>query len=818
MALARAPRMGRMLTVALLAGSLTALVGAPGASATLPGTVPVLSSEVPAGGGTTVALRPSFDPAGRVDGRIGDWRGHPGGFGGSLVYSSAELVYQDHLFDPYGADDGRDARRLAVEDPATRLLPEAYRLDAAIGANLPGEFGVPTPTELSFSTRYGDLPFEGEADLSELRIGARGGALWLLARTTTMRAPARTALLVLLDTRPGSARHVVPWNSGIASTRADVALLLAGRRGWVADLTTGRLQPLPRGHVASDPHGYVNALEASVPRHLLGPLPNRLSVAAATGLIDPGGTRLKDLGLGANLANVAFRTHEPVRDWWDREQALALYHRTIDPFFARLDLHRLATGASERYVPGPGYHERIFRSSPRISAEHDQEGVLQHYGVYLPSGYRAGRRAPLQLWMHWRGGTANAAAALAPRIFKDLGEDQHTIVVSPRGRGTSRWYVGKGQVDFQEVWRDVHRSFSVDADRTYVAGHSMGGWASYLLTILYPDRFAAAFPASGPVTQGAWTGIDFSGCDELSDGGGETPCYISANGGDPRVEHTRRLLENELHVPLAIYQGAADELVPTTGVLRQVQRLVELGYRHRLYLFPAQEHYGPPIADQWTEGARYEHRFVRDPNPARVLYIRDMPFERAVERVQSDGVALRFSFDRAYWMSRLEPVDPRAGVARFDGRSLAIPERPHLVLPEAGGPASDGQAGPYAMTGLSWRDDPLHAAAPARNAFAATVSGARAVRLDLPRMRIDTSRCLTGTVSTAARLELALRARWTYPVLRVDGRPAALSVRRGVLSVGLPAGGHRLVACPGARRGPSARPPGRRRHAPRFTG
>ena len=54
-------------------------------------------------------------------------------------------------------------------------------------------------------------------------------------------------------------------------------------------------------------------------------------------------------------------------------------------------------------------------------------------------------------------------------------------------------------------------------------------------------------------------------------------------------------------------------------------------------------------------------------NPSRVTYIRDMPFERATETIQSDEVPFSFSFDRAYWMSRLEPADPEAGVASFDG-------------------------------------------------------------------------------------------------------------------------------------------------------
>ena len=728
----------------------------------VPGTAsaaPVLSTEVPAGTAVKTTLPSATPSAKTVDGSSADWRGRLPGFGGAVLYSRGELLYQDHLFDAWGADDGRDAQRLAIQDPLLEAVPETYRIDPALQANLPGEFGLPAPQELEYSTNYGDVEDADAADLSQLRLAATGDDLFVLARTTTMLedAPVRSALLVLLDTGGEESEPLeVPFGAGIQTTRADKALLLIQNRGWIADLRSNAVVELPPGSVATNAAGWDNVIEARLSHGLIGGLQ---SVAAASGLADLGADRLKDLGLGANLANVAFRTDEPVRDWWDKRQALALHAGTIDPFFQPVSLSSLTSGANERWAPGPGYHERIFRSSANISEERGREGILQHYGAYLPSSYEPGTASPLQFWLHWRGGSANAGAALAPRLFHELGENVDTIVVSPRGRGTSRWYVGKGHVDFRQVWRNVHRSFTVDRARTYVAGHSMGGWGSFLLTILYPDRFAAALPASPPVTQGMWTGLDFAGCDDY-EAGGYTPCYGGANDGDARVQHTRRLLENVRHVPWAIYHGAADELVPVSGVTRQVERLIQLGYRHRYYLFPAQEHYGPPITDEWAEGAQYMHRFERPESPSRVTYIRDMPFERATEAIQSDDVPLSFSFDRAYWMSRLEAVDPEAGVASFDGSSAAIAEEAYTAVPEAGGPAAPGQTGPFVMTGMQWLTGLAGEAPAPANEFSATLKGARGVRLDLERMGIDVTKPATGNIETDAPLTLELRANW----------------------------------------------------------
>jgi dienelactone hydrolase len=780
----------------LLVAACAALCGIAPAAAPAAVSVPVLSSpEVPAGGGTYQALKASHDPARHVDGRTGDWRGRATGYGGSSVLSSGELVYQDHIFDAYGPDDGQDVAKLAVFDPLTKGYPETYRLDPAL-KYLPGEFGIPTGP-VSAETHYGDDPLETEADLSEVRVGSDSARnMWLLARTTTMSSNRSTALLVLLDTAPGSALRTVPFNSGLHSTQADVALLLTGTHGWYSDLRTGKVSALPAGSVATDSRGYANAVEARIPRRLGAvTLPAQVGVAVASGLPDGTQARLKSLPIAPNVANVAFRTHEPSRDWWDRQQGLTLAGGTVDPFFARADLASLRRGANGRYLPGPGYHDRLFHSTPRISKEEKLEGTLQHYGVYLPKAYRPSKQSPLQFWFHFRGGTAHIAAALVPRIYKDMGEDANTVVVSPRGRGTSRWYVGKGHVDWQEVWADVHRSFNVDRRRTYIAGHSMGGWASYLLPILYPDRFAASFPASAPPTQGAYTGADFATCDNYTIPGADVkPCYTEANGSDPRAELTTPLLPNLRQVPLAIYHGAADELVPVSGVARQVQALNDLGYRYRFYLFPHQEHYGPPIQDQWADGVRYEHKFVMDPNPARVTYIRSRKFENAVEHVQSDGVRFDFDFAQAYWMSGLDLVKESdlGGVARFDGRSLAIPERPHTLTPEAGAPQTD-QTGPYVMKGQAWQ---YGAAAPGHqvNGFVVKISGAKGVRLDVARMRLSTHKRLTGDIDTGSRLRLVLPGHWPRRVSASVGGKRIRAIRRSrYVVLVLPRGHDKLV-------------------------
>jgi hypothetical protein len=536
--------------------------------------------------------------------------------------------------------------------------------------------------------------------------------------------------------------------------------------GRAFDLATG--EQIAEFPVAYDASGYDNAIEARIPGSLLGGT-RQPGVAVASSLLD-------DAGLFTRTANVAFRFDEPAQEWWDKRQALALHAGSIDEFFLAVDLDRMDDGATERYVPGPGYHEAIFTSTENISEESGDKGLLQRYGVYLPTSYTPGRDTPAQFWLHFRGGTAHVAAHVVPGVFWDMGEDHDTMVITPHGRGTSGWYVGKSGIDIEQVWADSHERFSIDENRTYVAGHSMGGFGSWLLPIMHPDRFAGAFPASPPVTQGAWTGLDLGEqCDEYQFEE-YSPCFIQANGGDARAQWLTPLVDNLREVPYAIYHGAQDELVPASGVTLHTKRFQDLGYRYRYYLFQGQEHYGPPAVDQWAEGADYLHTFVRNPNPARVTYVRSMPFENAIERVNApEGAAIDFDLSHAYWMSGLQAADPDKGIARFDGTSLGLPRVTQTTSPEADAGGKAGNLSPFTMVGQAWQADP--SAAPAENAFDITLTGAKAVTLDLERMKLSLDEPLQGAVSTDTPLALTL--------VEADGTRRTLQIDPGTTSLAL---------------------------------
>lgn len=742
-------------------------------------------------GHITVAPAAAIAPSNKtVDGELSDWIGTPTRLGGTAIYSAGEYVYQDYLSDDHGADDGRDAERLRTLDPLRETEPRTYRLEVV--AQVAGdEFELEGPPLVSAKVRYGDADVPArvahQADIEETRIAADRDRLLFLVRTTGMTVEPGTVVLLLLDTEPGGT-YPAP---GAISTGAEWTFLAAGDRMLAASYrgTPVSCTASCPWQVATNPSAFVNAVEIGIARPLLEPLPASVGVAIATGVVDEAGAALADISTGeaeADLINVAFRFDEPVRIRMDRDQAVALLGGSIDGFLRRIDLAALATGYTESFRPGPGYYDRIYVSrSPVVREDHsggEYQGTFQHYGVYIPTSYTPASRSPATVWLHPRSsGNAHLAASWVPGIIRQLGERRGNIIISPSARGSSTWWTGRGHEDFLEAWSDAMESFAIDPDRVYVSGHSMGGFGSYLVGLLYPDRFAAAFPISGPPTPGGWLGVGAP--------------FDPQNDADVEAELMFNIVENARNLPYVIYQGTNDELVLAPGVVRMASRFTELGYRNRLYLFPGQDHYSPLLLDEYAAAARYLDRFRRDPNPARVTYKVWPALERAVETVSTpSGVTLDYAFDGAYWVGGLairsgDAADPAtAGV--FDGITFGrgVPEI--VGVPEAG-VVAPGQSAPFLMQGLRWLYTGRFAAS---NAATLTLTNIATAQLDVIRMGLSPAAPLTLSVETDGPVTLRLAATWTTAPT-VTGASSS-SYAAGLLTIAVAGGAHTITITP----------------------
>lgn len=740
--------------------------------------LPVLSAASRAGEGLAYAALPPATPSAKtVDGAIADWIGEATRLGGTSVYSKGEYVYQDYYYDDYGADDGADAVRVGITDPLHASEPRTYRSEAT-AQGLFAELGVEGNETLFPEERYGDLSYptgvpKHSADIEEVRVAADAQSVFVLVRTTVMTDASPTAALLLFDVADGGLGSV-GFNAGVSSAAADIAVF-ATRTGAAG---------LAGASAAGDASGYANAIEVSVPRPAVTRADGTVRLAVALGLANAGGTGFADAAVGdapANVYNVAFRFDEPVRIWMEKSQALELLLGRLDGFLASVSLAKLDAGANESFVVRPGYYEREFVSTwPGIPNEGSEQGIFQMYGLYVPTAYRPGTGAPLTIWLHWRGGRAHSAATLTPRVYRQLGEDRGNLVIGPSARGTSTWYLGRGHVDVLEAWADASSSFSVDADRTYVSGYSMGGYGSYLFGLMYPDRLAGAFPIVGPTLCGLWA----------------YPAPPQATGTSECAPNNLKtwtfpVLENAVNLPYVIFEGSNDELVPVTGSYAVGNRLIELGYRYRFYDFLGYDHYGSAIIDEWVAGGRYLDQFRRTRDPAQVVYKRVPALEHAVEQTQAPaGANLDFTFDGAYW---IDGITLRAGEAsddpivfgRIDARTAGWGGHVHQPVPEAG-LVEPGHSTPFLMTGLRWVDNGWVSPS---NRFSADLVNVGTVTLDGTRMGLDFSSGVSALLATDGPSTVSLAGGWSAAPV-VGGDPAVTSgYAGGVLSITLPASG-----------------------------
>jgi pimeloyl-ACP methyl ester carboxylesterase len=125
------------------------------------------------------------------------------------------------------------------------------------------------------------------------------------------------------------------------------------------------------------------------------------------------------------------------------------------------------------------------------------DGSVQPFAVRLPAGYSQEKRYPLVVQLH---GLNFNEVLFGSRVrYNGMGgpqwihPDLPVIYVQAFGR-PSAFYRGMGEEDTLEVIEEAQRRFSVDRDRVYMMGHSMGGSGSYTIGLHYPDRFGGLMP------------------------------------------------------------------------------------------------------------------------------------------------------------------------------------------------------------------------------------------------------------------------------------------------------------------------------------
>ncbi len=592
-------------------------------------------------------------PAPQLQNR-GPWRAKPILISGAAAYRKGEFLYQDYLYDDSGARGQRD-----LSSPRT--------LEADLFSALNGTYTYPSNPAYA----------QNAADLVELRVKRLRRATAFRITLNTLRDSGLVATTIAIGDGPA-----VEWPKGAGvRSPADLFLVVHGRRAELLDAegdALGGRKPRVRVSLLR------NQVQVKVPRRSWNPKRAKLPMRAGVGLWDEAAGAYKTPGAnltatepgGAPLAgdapgifNLAFRFSEPWPDttdlestltdpaWWrEHDQAHALADGDVSEFTATVDFGKLRRKVTDLMrgktggVPRTGPMNRILSS--RFS---DGEGVdynvscgettgctgqylgrLQPYAIYVPE--KKPKRYGLTLLlhslqaMHNQMGNSNNQSQFGER-------GRGHLVVTTESRGPDGWYYDRGGADVFEVWADVARRYRLDPRRAAITGYSMGGYATYKLGAQFPDLFAAGQPTVGPAGLGAGA---------FAEGSSTTP-----------------MLPSLRHVPLRMWVGTLDELVPIASNIAHAQAADDAGLRYTFDIFTLADHFALAVNDEYGPAADFlgERRVAR--NPAHVTYVRNPSM---------DFPKLAFKADHAYWLSGIRVREPGAndGLGRVDAVSGAF--------------------------------------------------------------------------------------------------------------------------------------------------
>jgi predicted peptidase len=183
-----------------------------------------------------------------------------------------------------------------------------------------------------------------------------------------------------------------------------------------------------------------------------------------------------------------------------------------EEIFAFFDGKEFEFEEPEYYPPGynitavgvDAYEARKYKSS---------DGDTIQYRLFIPENYNEDIIYPLVLFHHGAGGTGNDNIhnLEGPCPMEWAGPERHAdnpcFIVAPQipRNDKERSESGRPRTDIMNVHiKTIHeilyrleKEFSIDKDREYVTGLSMGGECTWMSMIQRPDRFAAAIPICG---------------------------------------------------------------------------------------------------------------------------------------------------------------------------------------------------------------------------------------------------------------------------------------------------------------------------------
>jgi predicted esterase len=244
----------------------------------------------------------------------------------------------------------------------------------------------------------------------------------------------------------------------------------------------------------------------------------------------------------------------------------------------------------------------------RLAYVSDVDGSAQFCRAYLPAHYSASRRWPLMEVLHGYNPPNPPYVGWwsIDSRHERVAESRDVIVLEPHARGNAQ-YLGIGEQDVLRCLELAKQRLSVDEDRVYLYGESMGGSGTWLVASRHPDLFAAAAPVYG--------GWDFR---IQKDRGFDNPRASWLPERFVQEAHSSFAgAEGLLNLPLFVTHGDADQTVSVEFSRHVVAMLQRWGYDVRYEEMPGWGHEELETRERRIDWL-LEHRRVAAPRRVRL--------------------------------------------------------------------------------------------------------------------------------------------------------------------------------------------------------
>lgn len=222
------------------------------------------------------------------------------------------------------------------------------------------------------------------------------------------------------------------------------------------------------------------------------------------------------------------------------------------------------------------------------------DGHTYRYQVFLPRGWNANIAWPVVLFLHGSGergddNQAQLSQGLPPWLRQH--PDFPAVVVIPQAPADTHWSGAQERAALAALEASV-QAYHGDRQRLYLTGLSMGGYGAWQIAIDHPGLFAAAAIVCGALHHP-------TDSDDLAVQGipaGDDPYRWVAQAIGP--------------LPVWIFHGAVDDIVPPHDSQALAQALQQAGKEVRFSLYPGVNHgswmraYDEPLLWPWMFGHR----------------------------------------------------------------------------------------------------------------------------------------------------------------------------------------------------------------------